>query len=187
MQRFVRIGSANVQVLSTMMHDVAGTERVATALASLRPEAVMVDRSVAEWTRPNAVDPLQKIILDTIPGLQANVLWRSVGRLASQLPAEVVLLHQDAPGFTRSGIAKLRSIVKKEGFESTGDPSRDLAKFHQHYVARVPEIWQAIEARRDRSAARLRATFETRPRRAAVIMAYPDGDIVCDRIQAMRS
>ncbi len=185
MQRFVRIGGANVQVLSAMMHDGKETERAMASLTGLRPEAIMVDRSVAEWTTPGAVDGLQKIILETLPGLHANALWRGVGRLAPTIGSEVVLMHQEVPGFPRGAVAKLRTLVKKEGFDATGDPSRDLANFHRHYVSRVPEIWQTIEARRDRCAARLRATFETRPRRAAVVMAYPDADIVCDRIQAL--
>ncbi len=185
MQRFVRIGDANVTVLSAMMHDAKEAKRVAATLTGLRPEAIMVDRSVAEWTAPNAVEPYQKMVLETLPGLHANALWRAVAATAPTIGAELVLLHKELPGIPRAGVATLTKLLKREGFDASGDPARDLAKLHQHYVARVPEIWQAIESRRDLSAARIRATFETRPRRAVVVLAYPDADIVCDRIQAM--
>ncbi len=185
MQRFVRIGTANVQVLSAMMHDAKETQRVTASLTGLQPEAIIVDRSVEEWTHPSHVDLFQHVILETVPGLQANALWRGIAATAPRLAADVVVLHEQVPDIPKRAVKKLRKIIKKEGFDATGDPSRDLANLHEFYVARVPEIWQAIEARRDRCAARLRATFETRPRRAAVVLAYPDADAVCDRIQAL--
>lgn len=185
MQRFLPIGSARVQVTSGMMHSVRDAQAVASVLETMRPEAIVVDRSVEEWTRLGAVDPLQKAILDTVPGLSANVLWKAVERAAPGLGAEVVLLHRDIPPPPADGVGDLRRLLAKEGFDPSGEPRRDLAALHTHYIARCPGLWRWLERRRDASAARLRAAFEARPRRATVVLAFPDGDEVCDRVQRL--
>lgn len=183
MQRFLPVGDARLQALGCVMHDPGDAPRVAGILEGMRPEVILVDRTVEEWTGPP--DPFQTIVLENVPDLAPNALWKAVDASARRLRLEVALLHRQAPPPPPDGIKALRRMLAKEGFDATGDVRQDVMDLHQHYVVRCGPLWQWIEQRRDASAARIRAAFETRAARGVVVIAMPDMHAVCDRVQQM--
>lgn len=184
--QWLAIGDARVQVLGGMMHDPKAAKRTFDAIASLRPSVVIADRSIAEWDKLDITDPLQSLVLGQVPGpWQVNALWRATADACRRIGAETVLLHRELPVVPKKGIKQLRRLLKKEGFTTSRDAAADLTNLYRHYILRVPELWQHIEERRDRTAARLRAALDVRPRDAVVVLAQPDIDEVVERIRSL--
>ncbi len=181
--RFLPIGEHRVTVLDAMMHDPRGTQKVAQTLMGLKPQHIIVERTAREWQAMGG-DAYQAELLKLLVNTEANILWRVVAQAARQVKAEVAVLHRDAPPVPPEGIKQLQKLIKREGFHPRGDPKVDLMTLHEHFVSRVPPLWQYIQGRREASAARLQAAIETRPRDAVVVLPWPDCDDICDRIQA---
>ncbi len=185
MQRFVPIGRHRIQVVGGMEHDEADARRVAQTITALRPDVVVLATDIDTWREPMRLDPFDKLMLQHLGGSsERHVLWGHASTAARQVGAQIAVLHEQHDDPPRKGMKRLHKLLKREGFDATGQHQQDVAKFVQHYVARCPELVDWMHATRARHAARLRAAIETRPRRVVAVMDAIHLDAVCDMMQS---
>ncbi len=191
MQRFVAVGPSRLTMVGVVAHDSREVAPLLSALDTLAPGRIEVALSAGEWEtlrhKPNGLTPLEARFYDRLVPLcpaQANAAWIALAGWAEANGAAVtpiLLAEPPEPPKGRKGLKAVDKMIRREGFDAP-TPRAALEKLLSGYMARLPDLRDAIYARYDAMADLLVKRYGQAPQRAVVVVPYPAFERVADMV-----